>query len=322
MLVMALLFDRSNGVVLPCTAANLQLEGFSYIKANNYAKALDCFNAALKEHPTSWLIMQSVGCCHMELGHYDNAIAYFQKSIEVGSLHASQCNNMAAVYQRLGQPQKALNWLKLECSIDPAKVNDPAFRAAMARLQDPANNPTGSFNAPDYIASLVSAGPWHKDQMPLKVYVRKNIQIPDFYQEFLAAIRGSLDQWCAATGGVISYKLVSTAEAANIVCDYTDRRELVSSRHELGIDGNTEMLVKQDNSPGPTNLVVLVKDGPNAPAFRNSALVTLCCLHEVGHALGMHGHSPSSHDVMFPCIALSTAKLSERDKKTIRRLYN
>jgi len=63
---------------------DMQLQGFSYIKANNYSKALDCFNAALKEHPTSWLIMQSVGCCHMELGHYNNAIDQRQYVLPLG----------------------------------------------------------------------------------------------------------------------------------------------------------------------------------------------------------------------------------------------
>jgi hypothetical protein len=109
---------------------------------------------------------------------------------------------------------------------------------------------------------------------------------------------------------------------ANVVFDYTDRKELVSSRHELGIDGNSEMLVKQDGTPGPTNVVVLVKDVPNASQFRNRALVTLCCLHEVGHALGMHGHSPNNHDVMFPSVTLvGRTGLTERDKNTIRLMY-
>ena len=303
-------------------AADLQLEGFRYVQEKDYAKALDCFNAALKERPNSWVIMESVGSCHMELGHYDTAIADFQKSIEIGGLHADQCNNMAAVYQRLGEPKKALNWLKLVCSLDRANATDPAILAAISKLQDPANNPTGSLTSSDYLSALVSFKGWHKDDMPLKVYVRKNIQVPEFYEQFVSIVRDSFDQWGAAAGGAVSYKFVSTADSANVVCDYTDRRELVSSQHELGIDGNTEMLVRQDNSPAHANIVVLVKDGPRVPTVRHRAL-TLCCLHEVGHALGMHGHSPNSHDVMFPAVVTlgGEAKLSERDKHTIWRIY-
>jgi Tfp pilus assembly protein PilF len=296
-------------------AADSQLS-FQYLQQRNYPKALECFNAALKEHPGSWQTMQNIGNCQMELGHYDRAIASFQKSIEVGGLHAGQCVNLAAVYQRSGQPKQALNWLKLACSIDPAKASDPTLQANISKLQDPMNNPNGSLTAPDYLSSMVSFKGWHKESMPLKVYVRKNIQLPQFYESFVAIVRDSFDQWCASTPGAISYKLVNSPELANIVCDYTDHRELVSSQHELGIDGNTEMLVKQDRSPGPTSFVVLVKDGPVVPVFRDRNIVSVCCLHEVGHALGMHGHSPSSLDVMFPAVTPGLkAKLSERDKR-------
>ena len=109
---------------LSCSAANSQLQGFSYLKAKNYAKALESFNAALKEQPKSWVIMQSIGNCHMELGQYDAAIVMFQKSIEVGGLHADQCTNMAAVYQRLGQPQKALNWRRPPSLVDHCALRE------------------------------------------------------------------------------------------------------------------------------------------------------------------------------------------------------
>src|SRR5208283_1155021 len=75
-------------IPLCCGAADLQMEGFRYIQTKDFSKALNCFDAALKERPDSWQIQQSIGSCHLELGHYDTAISYFQKSIETGGLHA------------------------------------------------------------------------------------------------------------------------------------------------------------------------------------------------------------------------------------------
>jgi predicted Zn-dependent protease len=187
------------------------------------------------------------------------------------------------------------------------------------RLQDPQNNPTGSPAAPDYMAPLFKG--WQQDAMPIRVFVRPNIQMPGFQDAFVEIVRDSLNQWCKATGNTVSYKLVNSAEAANVVFDYTEHRELVSSQHELGIDGNTEMLAKQDGTPGPTNVIILVKDHPGASKFRDRGIIAQCCLHEVGHALGMHGHSPNSHDVMFSTTLVSHTGLTERDKNTIRLMY-
>jgi hypothetical protein len=43
-------------------------------------------------------------------------------------------------------------------------------------------------------------------------------------------------------------------------------------------------------------------------------------LHEVGHLLGLMGHSQNPHDIMYPVVAMATT-LSERDKTSLRKLY-
>lgn len=123
----------------PDEAADPQIEGFNYVRANNFQKALECFAAALKEHPESWIIMQSLANCQMEIGQYDTAIVSLQKSIEVGGLHASQCNNMAAIFQRKGDAKKALNWLKLACKLESTMQGNIQVMMAISKLQDPEN---------------------------------------------------------------------------------------------------------------------------------------------------------------------------------------
>jgi hypothetical protein len=57
--------------------------------------------------------------------------------------------------------------------------------------------------------------------------------------------------------------------------------------------------------------------------FLSDDTVRKTCSHEFMHALGLEGHSTNVQDVMFPMIELPTveARLTERDKATIRHLY-
>jgi hypothetical protein len=245
-------------------------------------------------------------------------------SIDQGGLHPTQCVNLSAVYEKLGDNDKALSWLNAACTLDPQGSTDPAIQAAISKLQNRDQYPSGSPNAPDYVSSLVSIRKWHKDAIPIKVYVRKNIQIPEFYEQFASIVRDSLDQWCAASGGALAYKLVNTKDAANVVCDYTDHRELLDPDHELGIEGSTKNRVRMDdNATDWANLVILVKDRPGAPRFRTRIFLTRTCLHELGHVFGMQGHSPNSNDVMYAAATLKDVPmLSERDKATIKQVYH
>ena len=45
-------------------------------------------------------------------------------------------------------------------------------------------------------------------------------------------------------------------------------------------------------------------------------------LHEMGHALGLMGHSDDPNDIMFPSVTHRTEKgLSDRDRRTLAALY-
>ena len=304
----------------PVKFQQYQKEGIAHLNAKDYAAALQSFEAALKEH-SSWQTLQNIAICHTQLGDFTKAVTDEKQSIEVGGIHANQCITMAGALEGLGQTKQALAWLDLACSVDPARREDPGLQAAIRRLHNPTVNPTGRADLPDYLSGLTAVHLWRKQDFPLKVYVRKNIQIPEFYEEYTRIVRESIDQWCLASNGAISYKLVKEPQGANVIWDYTDRRELVASDHEPGLWGVTEQLYRgKDGSQGDGAITVLVRKGPHAP-FLDRSIVANVCLHEMGHALGMHGHSSNMHDVMFLSAPTFPVKLSQRDINTIRKMY-
>ena len=44
-------------------------------------------------------------------------------------------------------------------------------------------------------------------------------------------------------------------------------------------------------------------------------------LHEIGHALGINGHSSDSKDIMFMSVDKNQTTLSRRDVETLKALY-
>src|SRR5208282_5042875 len=112
--VLVLLFGCAsfNCFVHAAAVPEIQIEAFEYMKAKNYAKALDCYSTALKEKPpNSWQILVNMGSCYSGLGDYDKALSCLTDSINIGGLHPTQCVNLSAVYQKLGDNNKALSWL-------------------------------------------------------------------------------------------------------------------------------------------------------------------------------------------------------------------
>ena len=211
-------------IVYNLPPADPQVQGLIYVRGKNFAKAIECFNAALKEHPNSWQILQNIGGCKMELGQTDQAIDCFERSVKLGGLHhVSQCMSLAFAYQKAEKNSKVWDWLQTACWMDPATAANPEIQATIKKLEYPIEHPSGSPDAPDYLAGLFKADKWKMD--------------------------------------------------------------------------------------GPV---------------RDRLLLAKICLHEMGHALGMNGHSPNSHDVMYPSSSIydkSAPVLSARDKSTIRRLY-
>ena len=56
-------------------------------------------------------------------------------------------------------------------------------------------------------------------------------------------------------------------------------------------------------------------------ASRISTTCTRVLLHEVGHALGLAGHSPLDTDIMGGPPRQDVTSLSQRDRNTLKALY-
>lgn len=154
---------------------------------------------------------------------------------------------------------------------------------------------------------------WAKRQMPLRVFLPPP---PDGLFEDPEAIRdavrdGVLAWTDVASPGVPSFTFVESARLADV--------PIVWAREPDGdwyIAYCTFRIDFFSRRFGVDHILVTARRGEVVADIHD---IYATMLHEMGHALGLGGHSPDSGDIMHPRVLAE--ELSERDRATLRALY-
>ncbi len=161
----------------------------------------------------------------------------------------------------------------------------------------------------DYYDALEWTGPqWHWHRSPITVGVDTE-RVPDGYRpEFRDAVAQAAARWSAV--GVVGLEMAPEGTpqvAADIRIRFAGQGEMAASERygESFPDSDGQQLVHVD-----TVLSVGVP-GPMYPL----------ALHELGHGLGILGHSPNDADVMNATYSPSRTDPTARDINTLRRIY-
>lgn len=165
---------------------------------------------------------------------------------------------------------------------------------------------------------------WDIKSFPLKVYIESDSSIPDYYRE---NIEKALKQWESRTG-FIKFAQVPNKSAADINIlfkDFSGQCDQNSCKFAVGY---TEPTVAGQNLKQMT--ITFHKKKPSNIEFTPLELYNTA-LHEMGHALGIMGHSDNSNDVMYSNnnkthdvyseYRSDFQYLSMRDLKTLALLY-
>ncbi len=183
----------------------------------------------------------------------------------------------------------------------------------------------GPFGEDNYLRQVTPGGKitrWALPTMPLKVWVEKSPPgIRNFQPAFLAQIPKALDNWVSAMDGEISYVLVGDRDQADIRVSWTNTIDTKGHSADGGTAYTAGLMMPKirDDVLQYADVKIATFDIQGNP--QNSDVIYAVAIHELGHALGLTGHSEDPGDIMY-AQNQNISKLSKRDYNTIRRLYS
>jgi len=206
-------------------------------------------------------------------------------------------------------------FLALTFSVAPSCARD------QGRQQDKGATPGGKLGSPadNYLTQAIREGPhrWPAEKMPLRVYFHDARDVPGYRSEMGDAMRHAFEEWSIVLNKRVTFTYVINPRDADIECIWTN---LKGSFKEKNQNGLTETLVDDWEAIRRATITVLTV-APNGTSAANNVVVSVS-RHEVGHALGLRGHSPIATDLMYPSSTSRELKsITQRDSKTMQMLY-
>lgn len=155
----------------------------------------------------------------------------------------------------------------------------------LARKREIINQKVGE----NYIDSVLSFGTlerWNPESFPLKVFIQKPAEVPASH---INEIKNAFVKWQDTTNGFISFVYVDNPESADVVCSYPPDFYRSCSSDESSVTSKQYFTYDDDGYIKKSNIELTYKDC-NGEVYSED-LVYAFALREIGHSLGLRGHS-------------------------------
>ena len=296
-------------IIIPAFCADYYQIGKEFYYKENYQDASRYFQKALGQKPLNVNYRYYYAQTLVYTGDFDKAQSEYSKIIEISP--TSEAAKLSA--------QAIANIQQYYSSKNSSHSNDSTSSSDVLSA--------GSFTNDNYVANAVTSSGdifiWNKRKMPIKIYFLDCNKVKGYTPEHVQKVKQAFDVWKNASKGQISYKYVNDKNQANIFVSFKEK--LSSNDDSNGYMAGLAKPYPLGNYLDKASIqFATIRTVDNKPVSL-TALYN-CALHEIGHSLGIYGHSSIEGDIMYSVTNdkdNNTLKsLSKRDINTINNLYS
>ena len=330
---------------LSAQAHSLLQDGIDSMRHNRNQEAALKLEKAVALAPDSPEARHSLALVLAKLGRMNDAVLAMRKAIELRPDSGSSWLTLGGFYQASGNITEALATYQtfLERFPDHAmKRKVEALKEALQSEQKQATRqenqdkalqdasaasaistaPVASPPEPndDYLSAMMTRGVtrWSRDRIPVTVFIHDGTSVPGYRSSFANILRRSFADWAAASNTQVMFKFVNSPQEARLQCFWTNRLTDLANPAEAA---DARLVMDEDGICQAEIWLLTQAVSKTMPLTDN--YFRLVCLHEIGHGLGLSGHTTNPDDVMFFSAGCKDAwkELSGRDCRSIKRLY-
>ena len=257
-----------------------------------------------------------------DAGRYWAALPILQHLTEVNPNDYQSWLCLARIYQNINKLDKAVEAYDKYFGIAPKSEEKDKYLAFMDLLKSQLKDQKPALSAKNpgnYLSQVTPNGvfKWSSVKMPIPVYIGSGDKVPGYSTDFDEAFRSALDEWQVKSEGLVSFKIVQSPDQSDLDVTWTDNLHSKALSAEAG---NTSIICGADGIL-KARMNLLTIDPFERGRARGKRQLRNICLHEIGHALGLNGHSGYPEDIMHSQLIVQDG-VSPRDLNTLKMLYS